>query len=930
LLGSHAEATAAVLAIFLGGLSIGYALFGQLTRRLVARAESSGTATRLLMLYAGVEVGIGVYALCFPLLFGVAQKASLLVPIDHAGLGFTFDVALSTILIGPSAILMGGTIPILTLALSTDRDHASRIHAWIYGFNTAGAFLGALAAAFVLIPRMGLDGVIFAMGAVNLAAGGAFAALDRFGESLEPKLAKSDLAKRKKGTAKRIKARGPEAVQNFSMYAAASLLAGFAMMALQTTLNRIAGLAFGSSHFTFAIIVAIFVLCIALGSLAVSALRQISRWTIVGSQWLVVAYLYGLYGSVEDAPYWGMVVRGAFRSIEVTFYPYHAVLAAAIFAIFAIPIGLSGALLPLLFHHLKGEVGDLGWVAGRLFSWNTIGSLLGAFAGGYALLFWVDLDDIYRIALAALVLEAALLTALLFRTSAIVLGLLVVLPVWGGLAMTHDWSPERLQRGLFRGRDPEPAYFRGPDTFFEGTSAKKVIFYNDDPVATVSVREGRPVDGRLNRDIVNNGKSDGNLIGDYPTMSMLALVPALLAQRSDSCFVIGYGTGVTAGELAALEGVKSVEVAEISHAVIDAAPLFDAGNLNASTSPKVTIRRGDAYRIMRRSDERFNLIISEPSNPWVTGVEMLYSKEFLEAARSRLAPGGVYAQWFHLYETDHKTVELVLQTFVSVFPHASVWYTSRGDLLLLGFDRTEHALDVAAIEARFLRNDFRAGFERAEISSFAALLAHELLPLGTLKIADSKIPVHTLRHPILSDYAARAFFVGSDAQLPRILDPNGVAIGVRNSLLRRYAVVGEGSLSERSLLAAARELCQAERNECATMLAKWRTEYGGTGRADAYIATLRSQYPNSEMLSKRNLKILQQLLVPAELSKIDDDGSLARAIDLSQKFAAYHHPAAPFDRSALRAAWDACEGKGCVEARRRVEWILDGVAGPDD
>src|SRR5262245_53646401 len=179
LLGSHSEATAAILAIFLGGLSAGYALFGRVTRRLVAYSRASGAPARLLLVYGGVEAGIGVYALLFPTLFGVAQRASLLVPPAHAGAGFAFDVALTALLIGPPTVLMGGTIPVLTLALAGDLERATRVHAWVYGFNTAGAFAGALLAAFWIVPRLGLDGTLYALAFVNLFAGGVFAALDR-------------------------------------------------------------------------------------------------------------------------------------------------------------------------------------------------------------------------------------------------------------------------------------------------------------------------------------------------------------------------------------------------------------------------------------------------------------------------------------------------------------------------------------------------------------------------------------------------------------------------------------------------------------------------------------------------------------------------------------------------------------------------------
>ena len=245
LLGSHAEATAGVLAIFLGGLSAGYAIFGRITRRRATRAMAAGGSARLLALYAVVEGGIGAYALLFPSLFGIASRVSVLVPAANAGLAFGFDLALCVLLIGLPAILMGGTIPVLTLALARDREHATRVHAWIYGANTAGACAGALASAFVLIPRLGLDGVLYAMGGVNLLAGAAFALLGAFGAG---------------ESAFGSEERSEVQVRRFAAYAMVALLAGFAMMAIQTILNRVAALSLGSSNFTFAIVVSVFVL----------------------------------------------------------------------------------------------------------------------------------------------------------------------------------------------------------------------------------------------------------------------------------------------------------------------------------------------------------------------------------------------------------------------------------------------------------------------------------------------------------------------------------------------------------------------------------------------------------------------------------------------------------------------------------------------
>jgi predicted membrane-bound spermidine synthase len=902
LLGSHGEATAAVLAIFLGGLSLGYALFGRASRWLVERSRLRSRRVRLLYFYAIVEAGIGLYALLFPSLFGVFQRISLFVPHGNAGLGFAFDVGLSALLIGPPTVLMGGTIPILTLALAGDLKHATRIHALVYGFNTAGAFAGALMGGFFLIPRLGLDGVVYAMGCVNLAAAAIFVELDRHTDSIE------------------LDVTAPSAIEpvaRFAAWASVSLLAGFAMMALQTTFNRVGALAFGSSQFTFASIVAVFVACIALGSLAVSVIGNIPRGLVVGSQWLLVLLLFPLYLVMEDAAYWAHVIRVLFFPIDQAFHAYHLLNFQAVFLVLFVPIGLSGALLPLLFHALRREVRELGSVAGRLYAWNTFGSLLGALFGGYLLLFWLDLHHIYRIAMVALAVGASILTVLVLRPLPRFVVPVILIPTLGAIALLPGWSPDRLSAGLFRSRSEGSLSFLGPDAMFAERDIGTVITYDDGPTSTVTVVD--PGGSSENRSILVNGKSDGALLSDYPTMAMTALIPALMAEKHESCFVIGFGTGVTTGELAALDDTRTVSVAEISHGVIEAAPLFDEGNLRASRNPKVSIRRGDAYRALLQSREVYDVIISEPSNPWVVGVEMLYSREFLEAARERLSPGGVYAQWFHVYESDPEVVKLVLRTYTSVFPNISVWYTLASDMLLLGFNQVDRALDVEALEERFARSDFTAGFKRVGIESFAQLAAHELLPLGTVQAVESSGDIHTLRHPLLSYRAARAFFRGRMGTLAPHQSRAQERVAKQNSLLRLHAR-GKMPLPEALIEAAAFESCRFHRNEhCGTFFALWSLFYPQSPTLKGALSASRKKGDEaSRYLSPKSLAGLKPLFGGAE-SGLNRTYSAAEAENLTGRFRRHYHPVVPFSRDRLDEIWNRCRGADCESRRIRAE-----------
>ena len=841
LLGSHSEATAAVLAIYLGGLSLGYALFGRVTESLVRRAAARGEAPPLALTYGVVEAAIGVYAWLFPWLFGVAQDLSYRLHVPSPGLAFALDVLFAALLIGPPTVLMGGTIPMLTQALSKNLADATRLHALVYAFNTAGAFLGALAAAFWLVPVLGLVGVLRAMGAVNVVAGAVFVAM-----GLAQRGAAVAVAG---GTA-------PAAVRGFAVYACVALLGGFAMMTVQTVLIRVAGLAFGSSHFTFAMVVAAFVLCIALGSFAVSALRSIPPAVIVASQWCLVAALLVLYTQLEDAPYWVHVLRARFGTGDAEFYPYYLTAFAAVLAVLAVPILLSGATLPLLFHHLRGSVDDVGAVAGRLYSWNTVGSLLGALLGGYVFFFWLDLHAVFRVAVGALIVGATLLTLAIGGQGTRVAAASLPLVAFAVLFVLPAWAPERISAGLFRTRAANPLTAAGADAFFADKHGVDVLYYRDDPVASVAVKEYPIWGGKRTRSIISNGKPDGSLLLDYPTMALAALVPALLAEKAERAFVIGWGVGVSVGELAALRSMREVVVSEISPAVMEAAPLFDDGNLAASRSDKVGVLVSDAYRALLRSEGTFDVIVSEPSNPWVTGVEMLFSREFLTAARARLAPGGVFAQWFHSYETDDATLELVLRTYASVFERVAVWYTMGNDLLLLGFQSADAEIDLDRLARRAAMTDFRAGLVRSGVNGLPALLAHELLPLGAVPAPDPGEPVHTLLHPILSHHAARAFFRGGEARLAgAVARP---ADGSPELLLERWAARGGGKLTGEERAQVVRETCRHRKLECAHLLARWAGEEPDSPTLARQIERARQIHQDDAVLSAESIAALQR------------------------------------------------------------------------
>jgi predicted membrane-bound spermidine synthase len=911
LLGSHSEATAAVLAIFLGGLSVGYSLFGAATTRLVERARRANRPPRLLLFYGAVEASIGVYALVFPWLFEGAQAVSALVPHGTSGAGFAFDVLIAALLIGPPSVLMGGTIPILTQALARGLEDSTRLHAFVYAFNTAGAFLGALAAGFVLVPWLGLVRLMYAVAAVNIAAGTSFAALELRGRAAAGTPPPPDT--------------GSPRVAHFASYAAVALLGGFAMMGLQTVVIRVGALALGSSPFTFSMVVAVFVLCIALGSFGVSRLRRPGSAHLLANQVALAALAAGLYLVLPYSPYGAHLARGIFQSVGAAFYPYWVSVFLGLLAFVGPVAVLSGASLPLLFHHLRRQVGELGGIAGSLYSWNTVGSLLGALLCGYALLFWLDLHHVYRIAVAALVVAAGLL-ALRVRPEWRTITAIVTAAALAGVALLAPWNPGYLTVGLFRSREYVKGVGQAPRRFMDSRSTKRAISFNDDdPVSTVTVLD-QNANGRLaSRSLMNNGKSDGSTRGDYPTMGLTALIPALLSDGLEKVCVIGFGTGVSAGELMALDGTRSVTVAEISPAVMKAAPLFDPFNLVASRNPKLEVVVSDAYRALIRSDETYDLIVSEPSNPWVSGVEMVYTKEFLEVAKTHLAPGGVYAQWMHQYETDDESVQLVLRTYNSVFDHTAVWYTLLADLLILGINDPDTALDVDRIAQRAALPDFAAGLKRSGIESPEALFAHELLPLGVIRAAALEGPLHTILHPRLNHQAVHGFFLGKQAELPFTGFGRPAAVGRENSLLLRRMARYKGKPPVEVRKAIADQVCKSRQYLCVSHVAHWMAEAPGSDDLEDALKQVEAWERRQEKRGAAQALEDARTLLLANGDKSSVSPEVARRA--SQVFRDYYTHGAPLDPSNLDAVWGRCsdslQSHACAEGRRRAKRLTE-------
>jgi spermidine synthase len=507
LLGSQAQASALILAVFLGGLSVGYHIFGRISK------NKNGVA--LIYLCGATEICIGLWSLLFPLIYStVWNKVGLHSP-GGVG-GFFLDCGVAIVLIGLPTILMGGTLPLLTQALSLSRAEAPKLHAAIYAANTAGAFFGALTAGFVLIPSFGLPLTLTIAATINIFAGIIIIALKNTAADQSLKNEEAQTAK--------IRSENSLSIWRAS---AVAFLNGLCSIALQTICIRLVGLSVGSSEYAFCVVVSVFILMLAVGASGLTKDGGTAPLLSKNLLFLVLGALL-LYLMIPYAPYAAHVIRTMCSNTGGAFYLYQVLIFALITAALLIPVGAMGRTMPLLFGAVDSPISKLGSTVGVLYGINTIGCVIGALAGGYLSLFVIDLDQLFKCCLFLMLLSLFLVIRKHVGAIAAAILLIAILP---------RWNKEYIASGLFREQVATPATYQGPTAVYDlQLKGGTTIAYKDDPNTTVSVRE-YPIDDpkereklktSISRALVVNGKSDGITNGiDLLTTKLLGHLPGL-------------------------------------------------------------------------------------------------------------------------------------------------------------------------------------------------------------------------------------------------------------------------------------------------------------------------------------------------------------------------------------------------------------------
>ncbi len=759
-LGRTAVAQATVVATFMAGLGLGYLLV----------ARRADAVRRPLALYGVLELVIALWCAATPWLMPLL-----------AGQGATTAIGRllqAAAVMAVPTVCMGATLPILVAGLGRGADRGGRALAALYAANSAGAVAGALLAGYVLIEHLGLTNSIRLAALVNGGVALMALLLSRWRPADPSAPGGAALADELHGS-------GPASssstihLPSLTRLLVIAAVVGAASMAVQAGWFRIFGVVLGSSTHSFALVVAAFVGGIALGSALLNRwlrIHQPSGQALAMCAAVGGGLIFAGLPAVPSLPWWLVQLRhwaansgGGWADIELA-------KAALVVTLVALPAAFSGVILPLTGRLAMANGGASGSSTAFVFAASTVGSVLGAAFGGTWGVPTLGLAEVLRTGAALLVVAglAALPWPMAGRSrqvaslSAAVLIVIAIVPL--------NWDPRLLTAGAFRGDLPDVA---DAEAWQQRWQRETVRLHRDGADATVTVleRNGRKV-------LKINGKPDASNRGDMLTQVASAHIPLLLHPHPERVLIIGLGSGVSVGS-AALHG-RHVDVLEISSAVVEASRHFDADSGAPLDRANVHLWRDDARSWLAGQQGPWQVIISEPSNPWMAGGGSLFTVEAFELVRSRLSPGGVLAQWFHCYEMDDELLGLVIRTLRSVFPHVAIWELYPDDLLLVASAQPLE-VDLDSLAARALDPAIAADLARVDIHGPTTLLSLQAMSASHTAARLPAGPLHRDDLPILEHRATRTLQAGSRARL------------VRRHDARSWPLVGTGLLLEQWL-----------------------------------------------------------------------------------------------------------------------------------
>jgi spermidine synthase len=692
--GASTAATAAVLAIFIGGLGAGGLVLG-------GRADAH---PRPVLFYGQLEMLVAALAAVTPLFLWIVRFAYVaLGGTSRLGLfaGSALRLVLSAIVLGAPTFLMGGTLPAAARGAEVDDDLARRNTGLLYGVNTLGAVVGCSVSTFFMLERFGTRVTLWIACAVNLVVALVAQRIGRKASPISVSPAKSTDEETHEQAA---------APEWFSLAAAG--IVGFAFFLMEMVWYRMLGPILGGTVFTFGLILAVALLGIGLGGAWYASFGKDRRATLLGfaATCLFEALLMAVpYALGDRIAVWTLLLR----SFGVFGFSGLLLGWSVITVLVVLPAAfVAGVQFPLLIALLGGGREHVGRQIGLAYAFNTIGAIVGSLSGGFGLLPALTAPGCWRAVvwvLTALGLAAAFLA---YRSRSDRRAVPLALALSALLAISL----------LLRATGPTAVWRHSPigvgRVEAESTASESALRgWMNDVRRTVrwqadGVESSVAMSNEQGWAFIVNGKIDGSARGDAATQVMGGLVGAILHPEPKNALVIGLGTGSTAGWLGSVPGIDRVDVVEFEPVIKQVAGACLSVNRNVLENPKVHITVGDAREVLLTTKESYDIIFSEPSNPYRAGIASLFTSEYYEAAISRLRPGGLFLQWVQAYNVDAQAVRTIYATLSSAFPMVESWELAANDLLLVA-SRTPITYDADALRSRIAEEPFKSALAGA-------------------------------------------------------------------------------------------------------------------------------------------------------------------------------------------------------------------------
>jgi spermidine synthase len=686
-IGSTAVSLGVLLATFMGGLCLGSLTFPRLART---------RDMHPLKVYALLELGIGACGILalmvIPLLDSVYVAA-----VGHGMPAILFRALVCAICLMPPTMLMGASLPAAARWVESTREGVSWL-GLLYGGNTAGAVFGCLLAGFYLLRVFDLTVATLVAAAINGIVGlGSLALVKKTAAPAADELA----------AALPAPSMGP-----WPIYVTIAI-SGATALGAEVVWTRLLGLLLGATVYTFSIILAVFLVGIGIGSVSASAMLRGSvrpRVAIGICQLLLAgAVAWTAYMLSDSVPFWPV---NPLLSTSPA-YTFQIDLARTLWTVLPATL-LWGASFPLALAAVASRGGDQGRMVGGIYAANTGGAIVGALAFSLVLIPWIGTKGCEQALIVLSAVSAVFALGQVVKQSpgiAGTLGLAASLAVAGWLSAKVSEVPGNLI-----------AYGR---RIMTSAGSSKILYTGEGINSSIAISQWN--DGAVQFHV--SGKVEASTEPyDMRLQRMLGHMPALFHQGEPrSVLVVGFGAGVTAGSFVPYPGIRRIVICEMEPLIpAVATQYFGKENYNVMHDPRVQIIYDDARHFVLTTNEKFDIITSDPIHPWVKGSATLYSKEYFELVKRHLNPGGIVTQWVPLYETDTDTVKSEVATFFDVFPNGSIWGNDNNgtgyDTALLGQVEAPR-IDVDAIQQRLMRPDF-------------ANVAQSLRDVGFLSVLD--------------------------------------------------------------------------------------------------------------------------------------------------------------------------------------------------